>query len=244
VVSVTLQPQQLQVTPGTAATCELRVQNRGTVTDEFEIVTSGPAGWTRSVPDRLRLAPDATGTATIQVLAPRTPETRAGTSSLAVVVTSTADAAVTARVDAAVVVGEFSDLRGQLVPTAAHGRGTIQHRVDIWNMGGARETVSIGAAEPGNRLTIQASPGQLDIEPGASASARVAVTVLERAGEKGVQREDFGVVLRSARATAPVRLQGTRTWKRSGRGRGCLLAALLAIGGIILLLLIASNGSR
>ena len=78
-VALSISPSTLAVDPGSQASCEIRVRNRGNIVDQFSLSVAGkPAGWAIVEPATLSLFPDAEGTAKVRFQPPKTSDSTAG----------------------------------------------------------------------------------------------------------------------------------------------------------------------
>src|SRR5512138_1679665 len=92
-VLATIEPTDLQVEAGAQASLVVRVRNRGSIVDRFDIAVVGPtAPWAVVDPPNLRLFPDKEGEARVTFQPPRAPDPAADTYPFGIAVRAASDA--------------------------------------------------------------------------------------------------------------------------------------------------------
>src|SRR5512143_1988091 len=91
-VLATIDPAVLQVEAGAEVSLVVRVRNRGTIVDQFDIKVVGPtSSWVTVDPPSLRLFPDKEGEARITFRPARAPDPAADTYPFGVAVRAASD---------------------------------------------------------------------------------------------------------------------------------------------------------
>jgi hypothetical protein len=172
-VLVSIEPGQLQVAPGGEASLVLRVRNRGTIVDRFDLTVVGPtSGWVQVDPPSLRLFPDQEGEARITFRPPRAPSPAADTYPFGVSIRAAADPDATTVEEGRITVDPFVVLTTAIVPQTSRGSRGGNHEVTVHNLGNSVAEVSVGASDPDRLMTFAVTPGRVGLKPDASATIR------------------------------------------------------------------------
>lgn len=148
-------------------------------TDIVEAYTFEPVGdcaaWTTVEPARVSLYPGTSGTVTVRLAPPRSPEVRAGEVPLGVRVVPVERPDAVTVPETTVVITAFQELRAELEPTTRRGWLGGRYRTTVRNLGNTATAVTLTGRQPGSDLRLTSAPGALHIAPGGSAAARLRV---------------------------------------------------------------------
>ncbi len=171
-----IEPATLQVEPGSEAVVVVRVRNRGTIVERFEIGVVGPAAaWARAEPDALRLFPDVEGTAQIVFRPPRAASPLADTYPFGISIRPAADPDSSAVEEGRVTVAPFVELMTEIVPQTSRGSRSGRHMVTIKNQGNSVAEITLKATDPDRLLLIDVQLPRFGLEAGGSRAVRVRV---------------------------------------------------------------------
>ena len=175
-VLASIEPTSLRVDAGTEASLVVRVRNRGSIVDQFDIHVVGPtAGWAAVDPPSLRLFPDKEGEARVTFRPPRAPEPHADTYPFGIAVRAAADPSATAVEEGQVVVAPFVQLASSIVPQTSRGSLSGTHDLTVKNVGNAVAEVTVSASDPDRLLNFEVLPERVGLRPGGSATVRAKV---------------------------------------------------------------------
>ena len=175
-VLATIEPSSLQVDAGASTQLVVRVRNRGTIVDQFDITVVGPtAGWATVDPPSLRLFPDKEGEARVTFSPPRGPDPAADTYPFGIAVRAASDASASTVEEGHVAVAPFVQLASEIVPQTSRGSRSGSHDVTIKNVGNAVAEVSIKASDPDRLLNFEVLPERTGLRPGGSSTVRAKV---------------------------------------------------------------------
>ena len=175
-VLATIDPANLQVEAGAATSLVVRVRNRGTIVDQFDITVVGPtAPWATVDPPSLRLFPDKEGEARVTFSPQRAPDPAADTYPFGIAVRAASDASASTVEEGHIVVAPFVQLASEIVPQTSRGSRSGSHDVTIQNVGNSVAEVSVKASDPDRLLNFEVSPERAGLRPGGSATIRARV---------------------------------------------------------------------
>ncbi len=175
-VLATIEPTELQVDPGAEASLLVRVRNRGTIVDRFDIAVVGPtAGWASVDPPSLRLFPDKEGEARVTFRPPRAPTPTADTYPFGVAVRAASDANASTVEEGHVAVAPFVQLTTEIVPQTSRGSRSGTHDVTVHNVGNAVAQVAVKASDPDRLLTFDVVPERAGLKPDGATTIRIRV---------------------------------------------------------------------
>ncbi|MEO5705212.1 MAG: hypothetical protein ABIZ52_03375 [Candidatus Limnocylindrales bacterium] len=175
-VLATIEPANLQVDPGAEASLVVRVRNRGSIVDQFDISVVGPTSpWVSVDPPSLRLFPDKEGEARITFRPPRAPDPAADTYPFGVAVRAASDASASTVEEGHIVVAPFVQLASEIVPQTSRGSRSASHDLTIQNVGNSVAEVSVKASDPDRLLNFEVLPARAGLRPGGSATIRAKV---------------------------------------------------------------------
>lgn len=175
-VLATIEPSSLQVEAGASTQLVVRVRNRGTIVDQFDITVVGPtAGWATVDPGSLRLFPDKEGEARVTFAPPRAPDPASDTYPFGIAVRAASDASASTVEEGHIAVAPFVQLASEIVPQTSRGSRSGSHDVTIKNVGNAVAEVSVKASDPDRLLNFEVLPERAGLRPGASATVRARV---------------------------------------------------------------------
>jgi hypothetical protein len=172
-VLATIEPTNLQVDAGATTQLLVRVRNRGTIVDQFDITVVGPsAAWATVEPPSLRLFPDKEGEARVTFSPPRGPNPAADTYPFGIAVRAASDASASTVEEGHITVAPFVQLASEIVPQTSRGSRTGSHELTIQNVGNAVAEVSVKASDPDRLMSFDVVPERAGLRPGGSATIR------------------------------------------------------------------------
>lgn len=175
-VLATIEPANLQVDAGAEASLVVRVRNRGSIVDQFDIQVVGPtASWAAVDPPSLRLFPDKEGEARVTFRPPRAPDPAADTYPFGVSVRAASDASASTVEEGRIVVAPFVQLASEIVPQTSRGSRSAAHDLTIQNVGNSVAEVSVKASDPDRLLNFEVLPERAGLRPGGSTTVRARV---------------------------------------------------------------------
>ena len=172
-VLATIEPTDLKVDPGAETSLLVRVRNRGTIVDRFDIAVVGPtAPWASVDPPNLRLFPDKEGEARVTFRPPRAPDPAADVYPFGVAVRAASDAASSTVEEGRIVVAPFIQLTSDVVPQTSRGSRSGSHDLTVKNVGNTVAEVTVKASDPDRLLNFEVIPERAGLRPGGSATIR------------------------------------------------------------------------
>jgi hypothetical protein len=175
-VLATIEPNSLQVEAGAEASLVVRVRNRGSIVDQFDIAVVGPtAPWALVDPPSLRLFPDKEGEARVTFRPPRAPNPAADAYPFGVAVRAAADVSASTVEEGRITVAPFVQLASEIVPQTSRGSRSATHDLTIHNVGNSVAEVSVKASDPDRLLNFEVQPERAGLRPGGSATIRARV---------------------------------------------------------------------
>lgn len=175
-VLATIEPADLKVDPGAETSLLVRVRNRGTIVDRFDIAVVGPtAPWATVDPPNLRLFPDKEGEARVTFRPPRAPDPAADTYPFGVAVRAASDAASSTVEEGRIVVAPFIQLTSEIVPQTSRGSRSARHELTVNNVGNTVAEVTVKASDPDRLLGFEVMPPRAGLRPGGSATVHATV---------------------------------------------------------------------
>jgi len=174
--SARLENEALSVEPGAAASVRIKIQNTGTVVDEFSFqVLGNAAAWASVAPEAIPLFPGQEEIATVTFRPPRSPEVAAGPIHFGVRVVSREDPQGSVVEEGVLTVGSFADSSAELVPKNSRGSRSAVHEVAVDNRGNGQMQVALSAADQDKQLNFSINPSALVVPPGTAGFARLKV---------------------------------------------------------------------
>jgi hypothetical protein len=175
-VLATIEPNTLRVEAGQETSLVVRIRNRGSIVDQFDIHIVGPTtGWAVVDPPSLRLFPDKEGEARVTFRPPRGPEPTADTYPFGVAVRAAADPTAATVEEGHIVVAPFVQLASQVAPQTSRGSMSGNHDLTVKNIGNAVAEVTITASDPDQLLNFEVMPSRVGLRAGGSATVRAKV---------------------------------------------------------------------
>lgn len=175
-VLATIEPANLQVEAGADASLVVRVRNRGSIVDQFDIAVVGPTTtWAVVDPPSLRLFPDKEGEARVTFRPPRAPDPAADSYPFGIAVRAASDASASTVEEGRIVVAPFVQLASDIVPQTSRGSRSAAHDLTIKNIGNAVAEVSVKASDPDRLLNFEVLPERVGLRPGGSTTIRARV---------------------------------------------------------------------
>ena len=175
-VLATIEPNSLRVDAGAEASLVVRVRNRGSIVDQFDIHVVGPtSGWATVDPPSLRLFPDKEGEARVTFRPPRAPEPNADTYPFGIAVRAAADPTAATVEEGNVVVAPFVQLASSIAPQTSRGSMSGNHDLTVKNIGNAVAEVTVSASDPDRLLNFEVLPDRVGLRPGGTGTVRTKV---------------------------------------------------------------------
>jgi len=227
-LAVTIKAEGLRVAPGSRATFTVEVTNIGAVVDRYTCEILGiPTSWWSVSPPALELFPErdrptearqrsdvppATGSFTVAIHPPRSPEARAGVWPIGARVSSEHDPASRTVEEASVEVLPFGEIQAELLPSLVSARRTANTQLRVSNQGNRPESISIAGSDKAKALQYGFVPPTAGLEPGADALVKTKITSSKWLwlGSSTSKAYTIGVAAASE-DTAPVSIPGTFT---------------------------------
>ena len=193
-VALSISPSTLAVEPGSQASSEIRVRNRGNIVDQFTLSVAGkPAGWAIVEPATLSLFPDAEGTAKVRFQPPKMWDSTAGRVQFSIRAQSKAAPGVFASQDGMLEIAPFASATAKLVPRTSRGSASADHRLVIENAGNAPLRATVEGSDPDELLAISVDRPMLVVQPGKSEVVQVQVAPRTRLTEGAAQLRPFQI---------------------------------------------------
>ena len=229
-----LETKTLSVQPGGEASVRIRIQNSGTVVDEFMLQVLGDAAaWTTATPPTVSLFPGNDQIATITFRPPKTSQTRSEQIPFGIRVQSREDPAGSVVEEGTVSVGVFGDTTAELIPRNSRGSRSVTHQVAVDNRGNGPIQVGFTAGDQDKLLEFAVKPASLIVTPGAAGFARVQVRPRQLFWRGAPKSKAFQVLVQPE-GQPPIVLDGSVV-------QGPLLAPwMIPAGAAVVALLIAA----
>jgi hypothetical protein len=193
-VLATIEPSELQVDAGQETSLLVRVRNRGTIVDQFDIRVVGPTShWATVDPASLRLFPDKEGEARVTFRPPRAPDPMADNYPFGIAVRAASDASASTVEEGHVAVAPFVQLTSEVVPQTSRGVFSGSHDVTVHNIGNAVAEVTVQASDPDRLLSFEVVPSRAGLKPGGSATVRARVKPKSTFFMGGAKRIPFSI---------------------------------------------------
>jgi hypothetical protein len=228
---VVVEPTELSVDPGGEVSCAVRIENVGTIVDEFSVdVLGAPAAWASVAPPSVRLFPGATSVAQVVFRPPRDASVAPGPRPFGIRVVGVSGGLDSASVEeGTIVVAAFAELEGELIPRTSHGRLRGRHRLVLGNAGSVTANVHVAASDPDLAVRVRFQTDTVDVAPATERALQIRVRAAHVAFTGPPQRRPFQVVARSS-ASLPLTLDAVFEQRRLlGRWFAMLLALLIAL---------------
>lgn len=175
-VLASIEPAELQVDPGAEAWLAVRVRNRGTIVDRFDIAVVGPmAPWAYVDPPNLRLFPDQEGEARVGFRPPRASSPVADTYPFGIAVRAVSDPSDSTVEEGRIAVAPFVELAAEIVPQTSRGSRSGSHDLNVQNRGNSVAEVSVRASDPDRLLAIDVRPPLIGLKPADTGTIRTVV---------------------------------------------------------------------
>lgn len=166
-VSASLDTSAVTVEPGATVEVTLQVANPGNTVESYRFEMVGAcAGWSVVEPESVSLLPGTSGTTTVRLSPPRSPEVPAGDHSLGVRVVPSDHPDETVVPEAVVTVLPFTEITAELIPRTTSGRRRGRHRVAVDNRGNTPVPVGLAPAASSDRVRLTVTPAALTIPLG------------------------------------------------------------------------------
>jgi phosphate transport system substrate-binding protein len=162
---VYLEVCELRVAPGQIASTSLTILNKGEEEDYFQVRVEGvPREWLRASLSDIRLAPGHQREVTLSFIPPRSYESRAGSYSLTVRVSSRNAPHRVAEVEATLNVTPFTQYQGELKPRKIQG-GKVG-RLAVANQGNMTRSFRLTWQDLAHELAFEPEQAELHVEAG------------------------------------------------------------------------------
>lgn len=232
---VQVEPQALEVAPGSPGTVRVRAVNGSQQVEEYAVDVIGvDAAWVRADPARVTLLPGAQASVAVTLAVPAHRPPESGTRVLGIRFRSVAGGA--GRVEeVALTIGAMPAAELVVEPQQARGSGGARFRARVTNTGNTPLEIAVSGEDLEGAVTVTVTPPSLRLRPGEQREARIDVRA--RRGWTGPE------VLRPVLVRGlggPTELTATATFTQrsrvaSGLRRGAVvLAAVALVGGTIL----------
>ncbi len=176
-ITVQLDQEHLVLTPGQPAVAHLTLLNQGNSVDYVTISVEGfPGAWTRGPQQPIQVTPGVPTSATLNLMVPRTPESRAGDYVIIVRVRSATNQADSGTVRGQWTVLPFVSSTLTLSPRTARGRNVADYQVLLRNQGNAPVYYRLVAEDVARALNFEFGQEQILLEPGQTADIALIVT--------------------------------------------------------------------
>jgi hypothetical protein len=193
-VLATIEPSELQVDAGNETSLLVRVRNRGTIVDQFDIKVVGPTShWATVDPPSLRLFPDKEGEARVTFRPPRAPDPMSDVYPFGIAVRAASDASAMTVEEGHVAVAPFVQLTSEVVPQTSRGIFSGSHDVTVHNVGNAVAEVTVNASDPDRLLNFEVTPQRAGLKPGGAATLRTKVKPKSTFFMGGAKRIPFSI---------------------------------------------------
>ncbi len=167
------------VAPGGESRVGAWVRNGGDIVEKVSFSVQGEAAaWTRVEPAEVGLFPKQKGEVQVVFRPPRSWQVRSGATPFRLVATSESDESVIDESEGTLDVGAFVDVNASLQPLQSAGPAGGEHSLELENAGNTVINVAVRVSQPGDDLSLRASPESLQLEPGGS--GRACITVMPR----------------------------------------------------------------
>lgn len=164
------------VTPGGEAFSEVRIQNSGTVVDQFTLEIVGDASaWAVVQPAVVALFPGAGLVARIKFKPPKAPWVSAREILFGVRVRSREEPRASVVEEGTIVVGPFQDTSIELTPQTARGSWVARAQLSLNNRGNVPIHARLTARSPDRSLNFSITPHALSAEPGRTTFASICI---------------------------------------------------------------------
>jgi beta-lactam-binding protein with PASTA domain len=205
-----LEPDWLEVEPGSAVTATVTVHNLGDEVERFTVEVNGPAGaFATAEPADLRMLPDKKQTAVLRFAPARSPEQAAGPQAFQVVARSTVNPDVMPRASGRVVVGSYTQVDAELTPEVTRGRRPSTHHLGVVNGGNEAAVVAVELHDKDKELTFVPAAFEGRLAPGGRLEHPFTV-IGPRPWFGRTQTFPFTAEVRPHGAPQPILLNGTR----------------------------------
>jgi hypothetical protein len=244
-VSAAIDPGRLSIVPGGQGVAQIEIRNRANVADEFRMGVIGLASdWSRVEPEVVSVLPEKTGFARLIVQPPKSPSTPAGPVEVEVRISSSVDSSVQMVVQGTVVVGEFADLSGSIMPEMSSSEGVAEHIITVENLGNQPAVVEVAARDQEGALQFELEPAELRMQAGQVGVTRLLVSSRRRDEGRRGRRRPFAVRLHASNGPevylqaatvlrAPSRMAAPAQWSRWLAAAAVTVVLMAAVGATV-----------
>ncbi|MGH3695386.1 MAG: PASTA domain-containing protein [Pseudonocardiaceae bacterium] len=207
---MTIEQDELTVSPGSEVTTTVTVHNLGTRVEEFRLVPGGPAAAFASItPTALSVYPGDEQRAVARFAPARGPQSLAGVAPFEIVGRSAIHGDVSDIVRGRLTVTPFEDLTAVLTPEVSRGRRPGSHQVSVTNSGNMPVNTQLIFRDQAGELTFEPRGGGAILPPGATQYFPVLINGRRRWFGR-LERLPFSAVVTPASPQPPITLNGTR----------------------------------
>jgi hypothetical protein len=225
--------ENLFVTPGESATCQLSIANASNIVEQFTLLALGEGmDWVVPEPPVVSLFPGAQQTVTLRFSPPRLPTTPSGEVPFAVKVIPSIEPEESVTEEGVITVGSFNDVAAELVPKVTTGRITGRQKLAVDSRGNVPVPVEVTALDAADALKFKMRPSRLTAAPGEARFVRVRVKPRQRFWKGPQQQKPYKVQV-AAEHEDPLVLDGALTQK-AVLPKWAYWAALAAAGLLLL----------
>jgi hypothetical protein len=204
-VTASLQSSTVAVTPGSAATVEIRVRNAGSVVDTLHVEVVGEAaGWATATPPSVTLFPGQDQLVTVTFTPPMAADGPAGDVPFGVRVRSQEDPSGSVVEEGVLQVAAFLAISAELQPRTSRGRKGAVHELAIDNRGTRPVSVTVAGLEQEGNLLFSIDPPALEVPANSATFVKVRLRAAHPFRKGTSLTRMFQVVVTDATAGAAV----------------------------------------
>ncbi|HSV66475.1 MAG TPA: PASTA domain-containing protein [Mycobacteriales bacterium] len=179
-VGVVVEPEHVEIAPGSSATVRVRISNRTGVVDQFVVTLVGADARMTPAPQRIGLFPDQEGTVELVLAVPAERPPLAGRGTVAVRVVSVDDPTVARVEEFALTIGPLPLANLRVEPVRVRGRGSGRFSVMIANVGNVPLRFALRGEDDEAAVGFDFAPPVLDVPPDSVGEARTKVSAPSR----------------------------------------------------------------
>ena len=166
-VRIRLDPPEVAVDPGGAATVRVGAENTGTRVEQLDVVVHGAAGaFARPEPARLSVYPGRSEQAVVTFRPPQGPRPPGGPAPFGVELRSAVNPGVGAVASGVVTVTPFVAVTAELTPGATRGRRAGRHTVVVENHGNVPTTAFVEWRDHAGVVVVRPAATEVTVPPG------------------------------------------------------------------------------
>lgn len=171
---VTIGTDRLPVTPGQAASLEVRIYNAARIVDELVVVAVGlDESWVQTTPPSVSLLPDSEGTVRVIFTIPRDAPLPPGDQLIGIKVTSVGTSGASRVEELTLDIATIRDAAMVAEPQLVRGGRSSEFRVRVDNRGNQPLALELEGQDAEAAVQFHFTPPRLDVPPRASATSRL-----------------------------------------------------------------------